>query len=168
MEKQNMQNIDRNHPLWMTFYDEMHTTVSELGLADQGVEEYLTNLLVAFVHQDNIFRIQDAFGRRVESIAGLLAEADIRINATSFDRERQVHKHIGDFLLFWTGVFPNGLKTLDVSDSLIDVDALAKDSYRIAASFEHPPYHLESQVLQRLSYDFEGYRFGLSRLRLAA
>ena len=43
-------------------------------------------------------------GRRVWQVAERLVEGDVLLNATSFEREREVHKHIGDFTLFWTGL----------------------------------------------------------------
>ena len=36
----------------------------------------------------------------------MLAEAEARMG----DARREVHRHIGDFALFWTGVYPEALR----------------------------------------------------------
>ena len=42
----------------------------------------------------------------------MLVESNPLLGAPSFDREREVRKHIGDFTLFFTGMFPEYVATL--------------------------------------------------------
>ena len=56
---------------------------------------------------------------------------------------REVHRHIGDFTLFWTGVYPEALKRLRSvlhQDHFIDYCEQGKRSYYIASTFEDDPY----------------------------
>src|SRR6202035_3125951 len=76
----------------------MHT----LGVADPRLTDYLSDLLSRFIHMDALYRLQSTKGRKLEEVA-LPPEGRTR---------REVHRHIGDFTLFWTGVFPEALKKL--------------------------------------------------------
>lgn len=158
------------HPIRMYFAQALHQSLHErLGLREiDDVELYLADLLCSFLHNDRIFAIKDADGRPLEAIADMVAEGDVRLNADSFEREREVHKHIGDFLLFWTGLFPEFLdrvKAPGSKDSLIDVVRQGQFSYHIVSTFEHMPYGDEAPTFRKLSTDFEAYRIGLGLVR---
>ena len=59
---------------------------------------------------------------------------------------REVHRHIGDFTLFWTGLYPEMLKRLRsafLRDSFIDYCEQGKRLY-IASTFEDDPYREEA------------------------
>ena len=160
--------ISDSHPLKRYFAVEIHQALMRVGLCEQDVEAYLSHMLVHFLHRDDIYGIRDAAGHRLEAVVDMLAEGDIRLNATSFDRERQVHKHIGDFLLFWSGLFPEflmQLKRATHKDATIDVIRQGQKSYYLASTFEHDPYAIEAPVLLKLSTSFEGYQRGLSVVR---
>ncbi len=80
---------------------------------------------------------------------------------------REVHRHIGDFTLFWTGVYPEMLKKLRSAlsrDSFIDYCEQGKRSYYIASTFEDADGQ-EVRVLRRLSTEFELCAFGLNQVR---
>lgn len=156
------------HPLRRYFATEIHRALLEVGLCEQDVEAYLSHMLVHFLHHDQIYSIRDAAGHRLQSVVDMIAEGDIRVNANSFDRERQVHKHIGDFLLFWSGLFPESLKHLKKPshrDATVDVIKQGQMSYYLASTFEHDPYGVEAPVLLKLSTQFEGYQRGLTVVR---
>ncbi|HLK16485.1 MAG TPA: hypothetical protein VKT78_16885, partial [Fimbriimonadaceae bacterium] len=115
------------------------------------VEQYLVNLLTRFLHQDQLFSIRDAEGRRVTSVAEMLEYGDIRLRAQSFKAERDVHQHVGDFLLFWSGVFPEFLPKLAApgsKDMLLNCVAQGQMSYGIAGSFDHDPFREEARVFR--------------------
>lgn len=157
-----------SHPLERYFTVEIHNALLQVGLEAADVERYLSHMLVEFLHRDSIYSIRDAAGHRLESVVDMLAEGDIRLNASSFGRERQVHKHIGDFLLFWSGVFPEFLKYLkrpSGKDSVVDVVRQGQMSYYVASTFEHDPYGIEAPVLRKLSEDFLGYQRSLALVR---
>ena len=136
----------------------------ELGVCDPPLVDYLSNMLVRFVRIDSIFRMRDIIGRRLEEVAEMLLEAE---QCESHPR-REFHRHIGDFTLFWTGVYPEALKrlkALDRKDAMIDYQTQGKRSYYIASTFQDEPYRDEAPVLQRLSDQFELCSEGLRRVR---
>lgn len=138
-------------------------------LGQQGREDvatYLTELVARFLHTDRIFAICDAEGRRVMSIAEMMAEGDISMNADSFEREREVHRHIGDFILFWTGAFPEYLKRMKLEnegDLIWDYPSQAKASYHLVSTFDYPPHDQEAPTFRKLSDSFEDYAFCFRR-----
>jgi hypothetical protein len=165
-----MNSIDRNHPLWRYFRGSMkHAMSDKVGLSGHDdVEDYLTDMLVAFLHDEAIFAIRDAQGRRVESLAEMLAEGDVRLRAPNFDREREVHRHVGDFLLFWSGLFPEMLPKLRGFHSNSPEDEAVRQgrfSYGVVSSFDHAPYALEAPTFRVLSSDFEACQLSLRLLR---
>lgn len=136
----------------------------ELGIADPPLLDYLSDLLVRFVRLDAIYRIRDARGKKLIEVAEMLMEAEERTARP----EREVHRHIGDFTLFWSGVFPEALSRLqapDCQDHLIDYCRVGKQSYYIASTYDEEPYQQEASVLRRLSCEFELCTFGLNRVR---
>jgi hypothetical protein len=136
----------------------------ELGVADPPLIEYLVDLLVRFVRMDAAYRFRDILGRRLEEVADMLVEAEQRAARP----QREVYRHIGDFTLFWAGVFPEHLSKLrspDRKDHLIDYCEQGKRSYLIASTFDDAPYVAEATVLRRLSHEFELCSYGLHRVR---
>jgi hypothetical protein len=161
--------IATDHPLRQLFSALVQRTfMQHLGVHEPGVPEYVSGLLVNFIHRDAIFRLRDARGQSLEEVAEMLLEGDVRLNANSFEREREVHKHIGDFTLFWTGIYPEMLRALRAPhrrDHLIDYVQQGRASYRIASTFTHGPYSQEAKVLRALSEEFELCMLGLNMVR---
>src|SRR5262249_34822145 len=81
-----------------------------LGVADPGLTDYLSEMLSRFVHIDSVFRLRGTGGRRLEEVAAMLLEAEAM--PPEGRTYREVHRHIGDFTLFWTGLYPEALRRL--------------------------------------------------------
>ncbi len=142
-----------------------HTFFATLGVADPRLTDYLSGLLSRFIHLDAVFRLRNARGKRLEEVAEMMAEAQCMPEGRT---RREVHRHIGDFTLFWTGVFPEalaGLRSVLCKDHFIDYCAQGKRSYWIASTFENDEYRDEAPVLRRLSEEFELCAYGLSQVR---
>jgi hypothetical protein len=156
-----------DHPLRRLFAAlTEHAFENTLGIADPPLVDYLSLLLSRFVNIDAIYRLHNAHGRRLEEVAEMLLDAE------SLPQEgrtrREYHRHIGDFTLFWTGVFPEGMRRLTSAfskDHLISYTEQGKRSYYIASTFEEDPYREEAPVLRRLSEQFELCAFGLNQVR---
>ncbi len=157
------------HPIKIYFATAVHEALAQrMGLFECEVEDYLTGMLLAFLHLDSVYSVHDRQGRPVTSVTDMVLEGDVRFNADSFDREREVHRHIGDFLLFWSGLFPEFLPTLKSpsgKDALLDPVGQGRMSYHVASTFEHDPYRDEARVLRKLSEDFVTYQYGLGLVR---
>lgn len=161
------QHISDSHPLKILFRQAVHDALADrLGLREfEDVEAYLAHLLVTFLHNERIFAIRDAAGRPVRSIPEMLAEGDVRLNAGSFEREREVHHHVGDFLLFWSGLFPEALERALGGGATAEAIRQGKASYLIVSTFDYVPYDKVAPTFSRLSEAFEECREGLSLVR---
>ena len=143
-----------------------HAFLQELGVGDTRLADYLSDLLCRFARMDMVFGLRDVQGRRLEEVAEMLTATDGR--ALPRDREREIHKHIGDFVLFWTGVYPEFLRSLrgpQRKDHLIDYMAQGRRSYKIASGFDYEPYRREAQTLRKLSKELELCTYGLGLVR---
>lgn len=161
--------ISPAHPLRQLFSQLVERTFRlSVGGYDPEVARYLGDLLTDFIHMDRVCRIRDAKGRRIEEVAEMLMEGDVRMNAASFEREREVHKHIGDFTLFWSGVYPEMLRYFQGvhrRDHLLDYVDQGKSSYLIASTFTYGEYRQEARVLRQISTEFEFCVYALNRVR---
>jgi len=155
------------HPLRRLFAGVTEQTfMSSLGIADTRLVDYLSLLLSRFVHIDAICRLKDAQGKRLEEVVEMLFEAESL--PESGRTRREYHRHIGDFTLFWTGLYPEMIKKLRSMlsrDALINYTEQGKRSYLIASRFEDDPYQEEAPVLRRLSEEFELCAYGLNQVR---
>ncbi len=158
---------DPSHPLRRLFAGLTEQTFnSTLGVADPRLTDYLSELLSRFVHIDAVYRLAAADGRRLEEVADMMIEAEAMPQAGRTRRE--VYRHIGDFTLFWTGVYPEALRRLRSAlrkDHFVDYCAQGKRSYYIASTFADDPYAEEAPVLRRLSEEFELCAYGLNQVR---
>lgn len=157
---------DGNHLLQRLFAGVTEQTfVAELGIADTRMIDYLSDLLLRFVHRDAIFAIKGPRGRRLEELAEMAIEAQ-RPSVVS-DRRREIFRHMGDFALFWTGVFPEALEQRSSvrTDSLVSYFEQGKRSYYVASTYAETPYAEEAPVLRRLADEFEVCAYGLRRVR---
>lgn len=164
--------IPRGHPLFRLFASLTEDNFARhLGWPDGEVIRYITDILAEFVHVDRLYRIRNAQGRRVEEVAELLAEGDLLHRAEGVDREREVHKHIGDYTLFMAGIFPEFLHRLKTSKAVLSPDALldfiqvGKRSYRIVSEFSHGGYGPLAPLFRKLSENCELCVYGLGYVR---
>jgi hypothetical protein len=105
-------------------------------------------------------------------VADLLAEGDVRLNASSFSKEFEVHKHIGDYTLFMLGMFPMALsrrsgKEFILGRIIVPGSTLyehyllqGRRSYGLASEFS------ERELFLELSTNFLLYRNVLELVRI--
>ena len=65
-------------------------------------------LLCDFVHVDRLYRLKDAAGDSLESVAEMLPESDRREGP---ERRLEVDRYIGDFTLFMVAFFPASVRS---------------------------------------------------------
>ncbi len=160
--------ISADHPLRRLFSELVTRNLS----TDHEVVVYVGNLLIDFVRVDHLYRIRNARGKRLEEVGEMLVESNPLLDGRSFEREREVRKHIGDYTLFLTGMLPGyvgrcrtlrgrGLRL----DSLIDYVKAGKESYRVVGAFDQFEYRLAAPLFRRLSEQFEYCVYGLNRVK---
>jgi hypothetical protein len=155
------------HPLRRMFAGlTEHAFLTTLGVADPPLIDYLSLLLSRFVHVDSLHRLRDANGRRLGELVGMLTEAE-KLPAEGTTR-REYHRHIGDYALFWSGLYPEAVdrtQSTPCKDHLVNFTVLGKRSYYIASTFDGDKFRDEAAILRRLSEQFEMCAFGLREVR---
>jgi hypothetical protein len=138
---------------------------SQLGVADPPLIAYIGDLLVRFVRLDAMYRVRNLEGRPLRELAEMMAEAENR----GADSSREVHRHIGDFALFWTGVYPEALPRMQHAaskDYFVDFCTQGKHAYFVASTIDTARAHdPPCELLERLSREFELCTYGLRRVR---
>lgn len=152
-----------DHPLrrWFSGLTEQ-TFIDRLGVADPQLTDYLSEMLSRFISLDAVYRLKGAEGRRLEEVIDMVLEAEAM--PPEGRTRREVHRHIGDFTLFWTGLYPEMLKRLRsvlARDHFVDYCEQGKRSYYIASTFEDE----QAPVLRRLASEFELVAYGLGHVR---
>lgn len=157
-----MPSIPVDHPLHRLFRGlTEHTFMAELGIGDPTLVGYVAELLVRFVPSEGVWAIRDRQGRKVTHVAAMLDEAE---TVSNDERRLDCLRHVGDFTLFWTGVFPESLPKLHAQqspDHLIEYQQQGKRSYYLASTYKSDDAH----VFRRLSAEFELCAYGLSQVR---
>ncbi len=143
-----------------------YTFQTRVGIADPVLIDYISDLLTRFTRSDALYNVRNLGGCRLQEVGLMLAEADARIG----DARREVHRHIGDFTLFWTGVYPEALGhapsgTSGGPDRFVDFCTHGKRAYRIASTIPVEDTKVNGDLLERLSEEFELCAWGLSEAR---
>lgn len=163
--------IPQDHPLRRLFRELAAQRFGEAGWDDDDAPAYVGDLLTDFVHVDNLYRIRDARGRRLQTVAEMLVESNPLLGTGGFSREREVRRHVGDFTLFFTGLFPELLESLGVmrrrmgADLFVDYVQAGRESYRMVAEFDRFHGVGRAPIFARLAERFELAVFALNRVR---
>lgn len=136
---------------------------ARLGVADPPLVDYVAELLVRFVSSDELYRVRSVRGQRLAAVTDMLAEAQHREGPA----RQKVHRHIGDFTLFWMGVYPEVANHLrrGSKDAFIDYPQQGKRAYLIASQIPVEEEVPTPDVLQRLSEQFDLCMYGLGEVR---
>jgi hypothetical protein len=160
--------IRPEHPLRQYFAGLVDNVfVTEIGVADPILTDYLADLLVSFTHVDRFRALQSAADRRLEQIASMLLAMSDEVPATDVEHDRSIYRHIGDYSLFWAGVYPEQLAASRRrrADVLLDYVTQGKRSYAIVSDLTPEDDVLPPALFRHLSDDFESCLHGLGLVR---
>ncbi len=161
--------IPLEHSLRQLFHEVVSDCYdSRLGMRDAEISSYVADLLTEFCRCDNIYRIRDAHGNPVREVGEMLVASDpVHGTAASFGEERERRKHIGDYTLFFTGMYPESMSKWGERDrdSFFQMVQAGKESYYIVSQFDLFEYANEAPFFARLSGSFETCIYGLNMVR---
>jgi len=165
--------ISADHPIRILFREALAFGLKITPPDKTEIAGYIEeHILCEFINAENLYRIRDASGKRLEDIADMLLEGNVLLNAKSFEREFQVHKHIGDYTLFMLSMFPSSLAAKKgkefILGKIVIPDASLSDhymlqgqrSYRIAAEFAN------RELFHELASNFSLYLNVLELVRI--
>jgi len=165
------QNNSGNNPLEQFFHQAVRNSYEgKLGLNDPDVTGYVAHLLADFSRSDKLYKFRDEMGRPISELASLIDASDpVHGSAPSFDAERMIRKHIGDYSLFVAGMYPEAVDSWRRGrrhhPSLNELVATGKESYYIVSQFNLFEYEREAPLFSRLSDWFERCILGLTLVR---
>jgi len=163
--------IPESHPLQQLFQELVgRHYAEEIGIRDQQVVAYVSSLLAEFCDAEQLYKIHGARNRPLADVGEMLMESDpVYGPAPSFDRERQVRKHIGDYTLFLAGMFPESINHFRLRrqrlESFVEWVKAGKESYYIVSKFEHFEYAKVAPLFACLSQNFESCVYGLNMVK---
>lgn len=161
--------ISPDHPLRRLFRRLVRRRLGETGWRDTDTTGYVADVLTDFAHVDNLYRVRDGRGRRLTTVAEMLTEASPLLGSGGFSREREVRRHVGDFTLFFTGLFPELLGSLGIRglgpDYFVDYAEAGRESYRKVAEFDHFHGLPQADLFRGLAEHFELAVLALNRVR---
>jgi hypothetical protein len=163
--------IPESHPLQQLFKELVARHYAEqIGIRDPQIVGYVAHLLADFIEVDQMYKIRNVTGKPLTDVGEMLVESDpVYGPAPSFDRERQVRKHIGDYTLFFAGMFPESINHFRLRkqrvENFVDWVKAGKESYYIVSKFEHFEYTKVAPLFARLSNNFEQCVYGLNMVK---
>jgi hypothetical protein len=163
--------IPESHPLHQLFQELVgRHYAEEIGIRDPQVVAYVSHLLAEFCESDQLFKVHNSADQPITDLGEMLVESDpVYGPAPSFDRERQVRKHIGDFALFFAGMFPESINHFRLRrqrlESFVEWMKAGKESYYIVSKFEHFEYAKVAPLFAQLSREFEACVYGLNMVK---
>lgn len=163
--------IPESHALQGLFIELVHDHFDrEVGLRDAEVQDYIANVLSEFCEVEQLYKVRNAGGRPLSDVGEMLLETDpIYGPAPSFDRERQVRKHVGDYILFLSGMFPESINHFRLRrqrlENFVDFMKAGKESYYIVSKFDQFEYARLAPLFAKLSKEFESCVYGLNLVK---
>jgi len=163
--------IPESHPLQELFTELVHQHFDhDIGLRDAEMQDYVANMLSEFCEVEQLFKLRNANNRALDDVGEMLLEADpVYGPAPSFDRERQVRKHIGDYTLFLSGMFPESINHYRLRrqrlENFVDFIKAGKESYYIVSKFDQFEYANLAPLFAKLAREFESCVYGLNLVK---
>ena len=78
----------------------------DLRIGEPAIAGYIADLLADFARTDNLYKMRNLQGKRLETAVELLLEAKQLEEAESeLEKEREIYQHTGDYILFMSGIF---------------------------------------------------------------
>ena len=160
-----------SHPLEPFFQQAVRNSYEgKLGLNDPDVTAYVARLLCEFSESDKLYQVRDELGHPIEELTEMMLASDpVNGTAPSFDAERALRKHIGDYALFVAGMYPEAMasdrRMRRHHPSLGELILAGKESYFIVSQFNLFEYEQEAPLFARLSDRFERCILGLTLVR---
>ena len=148
------------------FFDRaIRAAFHDLGVTDDAAADYLAGMLTRFARTESLFPRGTAVPR-LETVVDMLLEIQHvwQDDTPHFrpEREVSVRRHIGDYTLFMTGLFPERVHQIASMGYYVSE---GKRAYRFVSEHDRARDGRERAPYQRLAERFEGYMRALDYAR---
>jgi hypothetical protein len=133
-----------------------------LGIKDAEIADYIALLLANFARTENLYRVRDVRGRRLERAVEMLLEANLSWYCEKWNREKEIRKHIGDYILFMAGIFREWVENQSFLGLYLEE---GRRAYQTVSQYERALYRPGSRLFSELSRDFEFYVGALNYMK---
>jgi hypothetical protein len=162
--------MSTSHSRLEPFFQQMvrNSYAGKLGIHDTAITQYVARLLCEFSEADKLYKVRDDEGRPSLARRDGAAADPVHGTATSFDAERAVRKHIGDYALFVSGMYPESMdpyRRRHGQQSFEELVKVGKESYYIVSQFDLEEYADEAPMFRRLAGWFDRCIYGLRLVR---
>lgn len=135
----------------------------DLNYKDRRVTDYISTLLTEFARTDNLYRIRDQSGRRLDSVVEMLIEAqEAAQRKEGLVKEREIKRHVGDYVLFMTGMFREYTNHRSLTSYYLQEGMRA---YWSVSEIDRARYHPDAVLFRELADKFEFCVGGLNYLK---
>ena len=146
----------------------IRASFADLSVHDELAAEYIVDLLARFARTEALF-VAGVTSSRLDTVVDLLLEAQASwLDVERFHPEREVtvRRHIGDYTLFMTGVFPERVQRVASTGYYV---AQGKRAYRFVSEHDRtssrPVRRGGGPLFRRLADRFEGFVSALDYAR---
>lgn len=148
------------------FFECARKSFWELGLHDNTVIEYVSNMLTAFAHSDQLYQLRATDGHRLDSIVEILSTQfeEASFPQPQVKKERELRRYVGDYALFMSGLFRSYIEKTGVLDYYLQE---GRRSYWKVSELDLALYQTGFLLFQDLSKNFEYYSGALDYMRKA-
>lgn len=139
---------------------------TRLGVVDPPLVDYVSMLLVRFLRHDEIHALPGAGPAEMAGVTDMLRAVREHADEAAIEE----YRHIGDYTLFWAGLYPEALRRLrrpGRQDHLLDYREAGKHAYWLASTLEPEEAAAERLLFERLSHDYDLCVEGLAEVRRA-
>ena len=140
---------------------------TRLGVVDPPLVDYVALLLVRHLRLDRVATVPGVGGEEPPEVATMLMVAQRHASA---DEAREEYRRIGDYTLFWSGVYPEAVRRFERpgrAEPLIGYREAGKRAYWLAASLEPDDADDERRLFERLCHEYDLCVEGLAEVRRA-
>ena len=143
--------------LYRFFERAIRASLLDLGLREDPAAPYLADLLTRFARTEHLYPRGVAVPR-IESVVDMMLEIQTAWlpETTGFNPEHEVtvRRHIGDYTLFMTGIFPERVKRAASTDFYV---TQGKRAYRFVSEHARASSRAVPAPWRRLAERFENY-----------
>jgi len=154
-----VQHAMRQESLYRLFHRLVNRSFSDLQTGDEALKGYVIDLLVRFARTDALYELEDPTGRQVDTVVGMLIEAD-RLSGVNANETFRVLRHTGDYALFMSGIFRAYVERHGFLEWYM---VEGPRSYRRASSVADG--EADREILVRMRRDFEQISGALDYMR---
>lgn len=143
-------------------------TYGAFGVRDEMLVEYIADLLWRFARTDTLYRLRDPSGRRLDTIVEMLVELARPtwqaggVETPHPERAREIWRHIGDYALFMTGLFPEYVAR---RGGVAYYQEQGRRAYGAVFEHDRARYRAGAALFAALAADFPQHAHALSYMR---